>query len=109
MKEIIITFVIATVYNATPQQCNKDFLRTASMKKINIENPIEHRYIAVSRDIEGMGITLGDSVMVSNAGKMDGKYYVEDRMNKRWTKKIDFLVNNDVKLGKWFDVIITKL
>jgi hypothetical protein len=32
---------------------------------------------------------------------------VEDRMNKRWKKRIDFLVDYDLKGGKWEDVKIS--
>jgi len=28
-------------------------------------------------------------------------------MNRRWKRKIDFLVNEDVKLGKWENLKIT--
>ena len=30
----LIVFVTATIYHADPRQCNKDYLTTASMKKI---------------------------------------------------------------------------
>jgi len=45
--------------------------------------------------------------MVSNAGNMNGVWTVEDRMNKRWTKRIDFLVDYDIKGGKWEEVEIS--
>ena len=38
---------------------------------------------------------------------MDGIWIVEDRMNKRFTNKIDFLVDNKIVLGKWEGVILT--
>jgi hypothetical protein len=36
-------------------------------------------------------------------------WMVQDRMNKKWTKRIDFLVNKDVTTGKWLNVELTKL
>ena len=63
--------------------------------------------IAVSRDLEQHGFVFGTKVLVEGAGQLDGIWTVEDRMNKRWTKRIDFLVNKDVKGGKWNKVKIT--
>lgn len=103
---IIITFVTATIYHADPSQCNEDYLTTASLKKINPENPVGHRWIAVSRDLEELGFTFGTKVCVEGAGDLDGEWTVEDRMNKRWTKRIDFLVNKTRKGGKWTNVKI---
>ena len=40
------------------------------------------------------------------AQHMDGIYTVEDRMNRRWTKRIDFLVNESMKGGKWENIKI---
>jgi hypothetical protein len=36
----------------------------------------------------------------------DGDWTVQDRMNSRWSCRIDFLVNTDVKGGKWENVLI---
>lgn len=101
VDEVLVT---ATVYNADPRQCNADYLTTASGKKINESNPQGHRWIAVSRDLEPFGFTFGTKVLISNAGEMNGVWTVEDRMNKRWVHRVDFLVNNDIRLGKWNNV-----
>jgi len=103
-EEVIVT---ATIYHATPEQCNADYLTTASGKKINEENPQGHRWVAVSRDLELVGFTMGEKIIVENAGEMDGVWTIEDRMNKRWIHRIDFLVNKTKKAGKWENVIIT--
>ena len=95
-------FVTATVYNAVPSQTDSDPLVTASNKKINPDNP--QRWIAISRDLESIGVNLGDTICVENAGTMNGHWVVEDRMNKRWRKRIDFLVHDSIKLGKWNNV-----
>lgn len=96
--------VTGTIYHADPAQCNADYLTTASMKKINPDNPAGHRWIAVSRDLEKLGFTMGTRVRISGAGDLDGIWTIEDRMNKRWTKRIDFLVNKTRKYGKWNNI-----
>jgi hypothetical protein len=53
------------------------------------------------------GPALGQAVE-SGAGNLDGVWNIEDRMNKRFTKRIDFLVNTTRKSGKWENVKITK-
>ena len=104
---LIATFVTATIYHADPRQTNADFLTTASLKKINPDNPQGHRWIAVSRDLEPLGFTFGTKVCVEGAGDLDGEWTVQDRMNKRWKHRIDFLVNKDMKYGKWDKVKLT--
>lgn len=99
-----ISIVTATIYHAVPEQTNADFLTTASLKKINADNPAGHRWIAVSRDLEKLGFTMGTKVCVTGAGELSGEWTIEDRMNKRWTKRIDFLVNTTRKGGKWNNV-----
>jgi len=98
--------VTATIYHAVPEQTNADYLTTASLKKINKDNPQGHRWIAVSRDLEKLGFVFGTYVCVEGAGEMDGIWRVEDRMNKRWTNRIDFLVNEEMTGGKWENVKI---
>jgi len=105
-KEQEDVLVTATIYHATPEQCNEDYLTTASGKKINEFNPQEHRWIAVSRDLEQLGFTFGQKVLVENAEEMNGVWTVQDRMNKRWVQRIDFLVSKTKKGGKWNNVII---
>jgi 3D (Asp-Asp-Asp) domain-containing protein len=108
-KFILLSLIVtATVYNADPKQCNADYLTTASLKKIDRVNPSKHRWIAVSRDLEKLGYTFGTEVIVECCCEYDGVWTVEDRMNKRYTKRIDFLVDNHIKLGKWDSVTIRK-
>ena len=98
--------VDATIYHAVEGQTDSTPLITASGKHINPNNPAGHRWIAVSRDLEKLGFVFGEKVLVTGAEQMDGVYVVEDRMNKRWTKRIDFLVNETMKGGKWRGVRI---
>jgi 3D (Asp-Asp-Asp) domain-containing protein len=66
-----------------------------------MDDPRSHNIIAVSRDLEKLGFVMGAKVCVENAGPMNGLWVIEDRMNKRWTRRIDFLVNTKRKAGKW--------
>ena len=118
MKTIILFFiatvcycqenVTASVYNAVVEQCNSAPTHTAFMFELDLSNPYKHRIIAVSRDLLRK-FPNKTKVLVSGAGKYDGVWTVRDKMNKRWVKRIDFLVNEEVKVGKWKNVIITKL
>ena len=71
-----------------------------------MSNPEIHRIIAVSRDLEAKGFKMNTVVVISNAGKMNGLWVIRDRMNKRWTNRIDFLVDKTMKGGKWNNVKI---
>ena len=108
MKTFLITILVtATIYHADPKQCNADFLTTASLKKINPISPEEHRWIAVSRDLEKLGFVFGVKVKVEGAGDLDGIWTIQDRMNKRYSKRIDFLVNKRRTGGMWANVKLT--
>jgi len=98
--------VTATVYNAVPEQTNSDPSHTASMFKIDMSDPGKHRIVAVSRDLESLGFTLGKRILVTQACEMNGIWHIEDRMNKKYKKKIDFLVNDSIKFGLWNHVKI---
>jgi len=95
--DIIYPELTATVYNAVPSQTNGDPSHTASMFKLDLSNPYKHRIIAVSRDLLGR-FPYGTKVRVVGAGKYSGVYTVHDTMNKRWTKRIDILINKGMKL-----------
>lgn len=99
--------VTATVYNAVPEQTNSDPSHTASMFKLDLSNPYRHRIIAVSRDLL-VKFPMGTKVKIDGTS-YDGIYIVEDKMNKRYSKRIDILINLDMKIGKWEDVTITKI
>jgi len=101
------TLVTATIYHAVEEQCDDTPLITASLQKINPDNPIGHRWIAVSRDLEPLGFTFDTKVCVENAGDLSGEWCVNDRMNARWVKRIDFLVNTTRKGGFWENVTIS--
>ena len=101
--------VTATVYHAVESQCDEDYLTTASGRKIKSTNEAySHRYIAVSRDLREL-FPYGCKVEVIGTGIYDGIYTVADTMNKRYTEYIDILINPDMPIGKWENVIIKKL
>ena len=52
--------------------------------------PGEHRWIAVSRDLEAKGFVFGAKVRITGTDGFDGIWTVQDRMNSRWTNRIDY-------------------
>ena len=101
-------YVTATIYHAVEGQTDSTPDITASGYKINMKDPLSDRIIAVSWDLENMyGFTMGTMVHVQGTDYLDGIWFVRDRMNKRWNKRIDFLVPTSIKGGKWENVILT--
>ena len=101
--------VTATVYHAVPEQCNADPGHTASMFKLDLRNPYKHRVLAVSRELR-KHFPYGTKVIVSGTNsRYDGIWTVEDTMNKRFTRRIDFLINKGMPLGKWHNVTIKRI
>jgi len=111
-ETLISETTVATVYNALPSQCNADHLTTASMFVIDPARISEYRILAMERTMMAeYGISYGDQVLVQGAGEYDGLWYVEDTMNKRYAgqHRIDFLVPESVKSGKWQNVKVYKI
>ncbi len=103
---------IATVYNAVPSQCNNDCGNTASMFRLNLNDVLSHRIIAMERTfMKKLGLKYGDVVKIEGTNKWDGVWQIQDTMNKRFAgqHKIDILVPNDIKYGKWDNVKIYAL
>ncbi len=109
MEIIKIWIVTATIYHAVPAQTDDTPFITASGAHIMECCAGSHRWIAVSRDLEDEGLFFGAKVYVTGTGVFDGIWTVQDRMNKRWTKRIDFLVDKEITGGKWEDVEIRLL
>jgi hypothetical protein len=102
----------ATVYNAVPDQCNADCGRTASMFRLNLSDVYSHRIIAIERTMmKKYGLQMGDVVYLEGVGKFDGVWQVQDKMNKKFAgqDKIDLLVPDNIKTGKWDNVKIYTL
>ena len=99
--------VHATVYNAVPEQTNSDPGHTAFMFELDLTNPYKHKIIAVSRDLLNK-YPKGTQVQVSGTS-YDGIFIVMDKMNKRYTNRIDLLINQEMQIGNWPDATITKI
>jgi len=82
--------VIATAYTSSKGETDSTPSITAWGDKLTPGM----KSIAVSRDLIKMGLTHG--VVVSIDG-LEDKYVVLDKMNKRWTKKIDIYMGKDRK------------
>tara|TARA_B100000073_G_scaffold287590_1_gene249475 strand:- start:257 stop:595 length:339 start_codon:yes stop_codon:yes gene_type:complete len=111
MNELFYTLLVTvTIYHADPKQTDDTPFITASNKNIDSINPAMHRWIAVSRDLEPLGFTFGACVYIEGINKeLDGEWEVQDRMNKRWKKRIDLLVNKDRMCCKWDSIKLTLL
>ena len=102
--ELATDNLIVTVYNAVPSQCNNDVQHTASMFKLDLNRPEEHRIVALERTMaKRLGLNFGDLVKIEGTfnGAQDGVYRYEDLMNKRFAgmDKADVLVAKNVKYG----------
>jgi 3D (Asp-Asp-Asp) domain-containing protein len=102
------TIVTMTTYSTSIGQTDSNPFETASGYNLNKKNPKKHRVVAISRDLKKK-FKFSDSVLISNAGKYDGVYVVEDVMNRRFINKIDILVNPKDLGTKLYNVKIRKL
>lgn len=106
--KLISSNVTATVYNADPKQCNADVIHTASMFKLDLKHPEEHKIIAMeSTMMKKYRLKYGDLVKIEGTDR-DGIYQIQDTMHKKYAgkEKIDILVANDVHNGKWDNIKI---
>lgn len=104
-----IDVVTGTFYNPTEGQCDSRPFETADGSMI--VNGV--RWIALSRDLLkrwGGRYDYGDTVWVYHPHKaLCGWWVVRDTMNKRWRRKVDFLVVFGNKFpGKSNGVLISK-
>ena len=100
--------VTLTTYSTTEGETDDSPNITASGFEIDDDNPKKHRIIAVSRDLKRK-LRFGEKVILSNAGRFNGIWYVRDLMNNRFKNNIDVLINEDDKHTKMRGVIIKKL
>jgi len=112
VKEIVAEefrkVVTLTTYSVTEGETDDSPNITASGFEIDEDNPKKHRIIAVSRDLKRK-LRFGEKVILSNAGRFNGVWYVRDLMNSRFRNKIDVLINEDDKQTKMFGVVLKKL
>jgi len=87
--------VTATAYNSLAYQTNSHPNITAFGDSL----VPGLRYIAVSRDLIDSGLVHNAQVKIEG---FDSLFTVKDKMNKRWRKRIDIYMGNDVhKARKW--------
>ena len=99
--------VTATTYKLTKAENGPYGNNMASGDKVSYKHPGRDRVVAVSRDLLKK-YPFHTVIVVQGAGKLDGKWIVEDVMSKRWRKRIDFLIDWKVKTNKFHKVIIKK-
>ena len=92
------TPVVITVYHPLEGQTDGTPLITASQDTIIF--PITYRWLAVSRDLEKMGFTMGSSLALHCECPFKGIWTIKDRMNKRWKQRIDLLLPPNTPLFK---------
>lgn len=85
--------VTATAYNSLAYQTNSNPHITAFGDSLKPGL----KYIAVSRDLLKKGLTHNIPVKIEG---FEGVYLVKDKMNARWTNKIDIYMGIDVKAAK---------
>lgn len=109
VKEIKVPYYVVecTTYNATIGQCDSTPFVTASGMKIDPSKPGSHKYLALSRDLLKL-FNYGDTVVVQGTNKYDGEWVVADCMNKRFTSRIDLLIDTKDKGGKWETILLRK-
>jgi len=106
-----IIYAKPSLYHPVQSQCDIDPHITANGSLIDLRSPGKHKYVALSRNLirtslwhkETSGynpnaiISFGDTILIDNGDKFNGKWIVVDSMNKRYIDRIDFLVDYSVK------------
>lgn len=88
--------VTATAYNSVPEQTTADNPSLAAWGD-NIKPGM--KAIAVSRDLIPLGLTHNTKVKIEG---LSGTYKVLDKMNARWSKRIDiYMGKNTDKAKEW--------
>jgi len=100
--------VTLTTYSTSVEETDDSPNITASGFEIDEDNPKKHRIIAVSRDLKRR-LRFGEKVVLSNAVRFNGVWYVRDLMNRRFKNKIDVLINSDDTQTKMYGVVIKRL
>jgi 3D (Asp-Asp-Asp) domain-containing protein len=81
--------VTATAYNSLPEQTHAEHSDVAAWGD-KLEPGVKG--IAVSRDLINIGLTYNTEVKIEG---LPGTYTVMDKMNKRWTKRIDIYMGQN--------------
>jgi len=100
--------VSLSTYKADTAETDSTPLVTSSGLKLDSLNPKKHRVIAISRDLKAL-FDFGDKVILTNAGKFNGVWFIHDIMNKRYKNKIDILINPSDRQLSLKGVLISKI
>lgn len=104
--------VTATMYHPVRGQTDNTPNQLADGTYIRIERASNYNYIAISRDLlkkNGGQFKMGDLVFILGAGHKSGIYQIRDKMNVRFTNRIDFLESPNTPNYKYTDVQVTKV
>jgi 3D (Asp-Asp-Asp) domain-containing protein len=85
--------VTATAYNSVPSQTDGD----SSITAFGIRLRPGMKVVAVSRDLEALGLTEGVRIRIDG---VDGEWEVADRTAKRWTHRIDLYMGTDLEAAR---------
>ncbi len=107
-EKIFEKIVTLTTYSANIAETDSTPNLTASGFEIDLDNPKKHRILAISRDLK-KELKWGEKVVLENAGRFNGIWYVRDLMNPRFRNKIDVLINEGDKPTKLYNVILKRL
>jgi 3D (Asp-Asp-Asp) domain-containing protein len=91
-EELMVT---ATAYNSLPGQTQGDPALGAWGDRLEPGM----KAIAVSRDLISMGLVHRTAVKIEG---LPGEYLVLDKLNKRWTKRIDVYMGVDAEAARTF-------
>lgn len=86
----------ATVYHAVAGQTDASPLETADDSRIDPRRTTALRWCGISRGLHrrwGGPLGFGDTLLVTDAGRLSGRWVVRDLMNRRHRNRIDFLVD----------------
>lgn len=100
--------VSLTTYTTDYNETDSTPLITASGLRLDSLNPKKHRVIAISRDLKEL-FAFGDKVILTNAGKFNGIWFIHDVMNKKWKNRIDILINPNERQISLEGVVISKI
>ncbi len=94
-KSMVVT---ATAYNAIPSQTSAvhhDITAWGDRLEPGM------KCIAVSRDLIPLGLRHNTRVTIEG---FEGYYLVKDKMNKRWTQRIDIYMGNDIQAARQWGI-----
>ncbi len=87
MRSVVVD---ATAYNSLPEQTEGDPWLSASGHRLEPGM----RAIAVSPDLAKLGLVHGRKVRIEG---LRGEWVVRDRMPRRWKRRIDIFMGEDVE------------